>query len=155
MEHSDFMRLAIEKTKKGIAAGQTPFGCCIVKEGKVVSCEHNVVWATTDITAHAEVNAIRVACRQLKTIDLSGCMLYTTCEPCPMCFAACHWARIDTIFYGATIADAHKAGFHELTISCVDMKQLGQSEVTIKSGVLQAECVVLFEEWKRAAGQVY
>ncbi len=149
------MRLAIEKTRKGIANGQSPFGCCIVKDGQMVSCEHNIVWASTDITAHAEVNALRVACKNLGSIDLSGCTLYSTCEPCPMCFAASHWARIKTIVYGATIADAHKAGFHELTISCIDMKRMGKSEVIVESGLLQSECAALFEEWKQARGRVY
>lgn len=149
------MSLAIKKTKEGIAAGQSPFGCCIVKDGAVVSCEHNIVWASTDITAHAEITALRVACKNLGSIDLSGCTLYTTCEPCPMCFAACHWARVDKIVYGATIDDALSAGFHELTIACEDMKRLGGSEVLIERGVLQAECVALFDFWKQAQGRAY
>lgn len=155
MTHSDFMRMAIEKTKTGITRGQSPFGCCIVKDGNVASCEHNIVWASTDSTAHAEITALRVACKNLGTIDLSGYTLYSTCEPCPMCFAACHWARIDKIIYGATIADAQKAGFHELTISCYEMKRMGQSEVIVEAGLLQAECAALFEEWKQARGRVY
>lgn len=155
MDHAKYMRMAIEKTKHGIGAGQSPFGCCIVKNDQIVSCEHNVVWATTDITAHAEVNAIRVACRQLRTIDLSGCVLYTTCEPCPMCFSAAHWARVTTIVYGASIADALQAGFHELTLSCQMMKTLGNSEVEIHKDMLKEECVTLFDMWKKARGRVY
>src|SRR3989338_3600598 len=111
-----FMRLAIEKALEGVRNGQSPFGACIVKEGKAVCCAHNVVWETKDITAHAEVHAIRQACRQLDTVDLSGCDIYSTCEPCPMCFSACHWAKISRIIYGTYIEDAKRLGYSELTI---------------------------------------
>ncbi len=140
-----FMRLAIKKAKEGIKNGQTPFGACIVKDGKVVACEHNVVFKTKDITAHAEIHAIRVACKKLKSIDLSGCTIYSTTEPCPMCFSACHWARIGKVFYGADIADAKKAGFHELTISNRLMKQKGHSELKVFPGLLKKECANLFK----------
>ena len=83
-----FMRLAIARAHEGVASGQSPFGACVVKDGAVVSCEHNVVWRTTDITAHAEIHAIRVACARLQSIELPGCVIYSTCEPCPMCFSA-------------------------------------------------------------------
>ena len=115
-----YMRLAIQKAREGVAAGQTPFGACIVTAGgEVAACEHNVVWRTTDITAHGEVNAIRVACRSLGTIDLSGCTIYSTTEPCPMCFSAIHWAKIAGIVFGASISDAQAAGFNELAISMI------------------------------------
>jgi guanine deaminase len=145
-----FMRLAIEKTREGIRAGQTPFGACIVSpDGEVVAANHNVVWATTDITAHGEINTIREACRNKKTIDLSGCTIYSTTEPCPMCFSAIHWARISRIVFGASIADAREAGFNEITISNDMMKKEGGSPVEVEGGVLRAECVGLFEEWKK------
>jgi len=144
-----YMRLAIEATRDGIRAGQTPFGACIVTaDGRIAACGHNVVWATTDITAHGEVHTIRLACLALKTIDLSGCTLYSTTEPCPMCFSAIHWAKIRRIVYGASIADAQKAGFNELTISNEIMKREGGSPVIVDGGCLQDECVALFEEWK-------
>lgn len=155
MDKTEFMRLAIAKAREGIATGQSPFGACIVKDGEVISCEHNVVWKTTDITAHAEINAIRVACTKLNTIDLSGCTIYSTCEPCPMCFSACHWARMANVICGASIDDADSAGFHELTISCEKMVQLGKSEVKIEKDFLNAECVVLFDEWKKNGGNGY
>ena len=101
-----FMRLAINKAKQGIKQGQTPFGACISKDGEVISCVHNIVWESLDITAHAEISAIREACKKLNTVDLSGCVIYSTCEPCPMCFSACHWAKISKIVYGAQIEDA-------------------------------------------------
>ncbi|HEO64204.1 MAG TPA: nucleoside deaminase, partial [Candidatus Omnitrophica bacterium] len=102
-DHDDFMRLAVSKAEHGIKAGQTPFGACIVKNGKVIVCQHNAVWQNTDITAHAEIAAIREACRKLNSIDLSGCTIYSTTEPCPMCFTAIHWAKISRIVYGTSI----------------------------------------------------
>ena len=139
------MRLAIGKARAGIALGQTPFGACIERRGQVVSCEHNAVWQTIDITAHAEVRAIRQACRKLSTIDLSGCVIYSTCEPCPMCFSACHWARISKIVYGANIQDALRSGFHELEIPNARLKELSGSPVEIVSDFLRDEAVALFQ----------
>jgi guanine deaminase len=141
---ADFMRLAIQKATEGVASGQTPFGACIARAGGLVSSAHNVVWQTTDITAHAEIHAIREACRKLSTIDLSGCVIYSTCEPCPMCFAACHWARISKIVYGANIQDALRSGFHELQIPNTRLKELGASPVEIVSDFLRDEAVALF-----------
>ena len=143
------MRLAIEKAKAGVAAGQTPFGAVIVRGDEAVAVAHNVVLATTDITAHAEVTAVREACRALGTIDLGGCTIYSTCEPCPMCFSACHWANLDRIVYGASIADAAACGFRELSISNADMKRLGGSRIDIEPGRLRDEAVELFREWMR------
>lgn len=142
-----FMRLAIEKAKEGMKKGQTPFGACIVKDDEVITCVHNVVWETTDITAHAEVNAIRGACKKLNTVDLSGTTIYTTCEPCPMCFSACHWANISRIVFGARIEDAHGGGFNELSISNKTMKELGGSGIEIVADFLREENRALFKEW--------
>ncbi|MEO0073590.1 MAG: nucleoside deaminase, partial [candidate division WOR-3 bacterium] len=100
------MELAITQAARGIRKGQSPFGCILVRNGKVLSRAHNTVWQDCDPSAHAEVNAIRQACRRLRTIDLSGTVLYATCEPCPMCFGAAHWARIAKIVFGASIRDA-------------------------------------------------
>lgn len=155
MEKEAFMRKAIEVAKKGIRKGQTPFGAVIAKKGKVVVAAHNVVWETTDITAHAEVNAIRKACRKLGTIDLTGCDVYSTTEPCPMCFSAAHWAGIGRIYYGTAIGDAKRAGFSELQISNKRLKRLGKSRMGIEGGVLRKECLKLFDEWKRRGGRGY
>lgn len=149
MSDKDFMRLAIEKAREGIQNGQTPFGACIVKNGEVIVCTHNVVWQTTDITAHAEVHAIREACKRLQTIDLSGCTIYSTCEPCPMCFSACHWARISKIVYGARIEDAKANGFNELFISNETMKKLGHSPIEIVGDFMREESIKIFEEWSK------
>jgi guanine deaminase len=148
MDADDLMRLAIEKARAGIAAGQSPFGCAIAIGDRVVAVEHNRVLATTDITAHAEVTAIRSACREMGNIHLAGATVATTCEPCPMCMAALHWARVDTVYYGATIADATGGGFNELHIPATEMVRLGGSSVKLVSGKLQSECAGLFAEWK-------
>lgn len=147
MTNEDYMRKAIEVARAGIEKGQSPFGACIVKDGEIIAAEHNNVWMDTDITAHAEVEAIRSACKKLNTIDLSGAVIYSTTEPCPMCFSAIHWAKISKIYYGADISDAQKAGFNELTISNVQMKDAGQSPVQIESGFLAEEAIELFNIW--------
>jgi len=144
------MRLAIEKPREGIAAGQSPFGSLIVREGKVVAVTHNTVWLTTDPTAHAEVNCIRAAAKALNTIFLHGCTLYSTTEPCPMCLSAIHWAKIERVVFGATIGDAAAAGFHELFVPAKDLATLGKSPLKVESGLLQAECAALFDEWKNS-----
>jgi tRNA(Arg) A34 adenosine deaminase TadA len=141
------MREAVAAAKEGIASGQTPFGCAIVRAGKVIARAHNEVWATTDITAHAEVVALRRACKHENAIHLRGATVYTTTEPCPMCFAACHWAAVDRIVYGAEIPDAARAGFRELTIGAKDMARQGGSDVRVVRGVLAEECAALFKAW--------
>lgn len=141
------MRRAIAEARRGVAAGQTPFGACIVRDGRVVACRHNAVWATTDSTAHAEVEAIRAACRTLATVDLSGCLIYSTCEPCLMCFGAIHWAKMGTIVYGARIMDAQAAGFSELTIPDGRLKDLAGSPVEIVPDFMREDCLALFREF--------
>lgn len=152
--NEQFMLRAIAKAREGMRKGQTPFGACVVRKGEVVCCEHNIVLKSTDITAHAEVTAIRVACRKLGTIDLSGCVIYSTCEPCPMCFSACHWARISKIIYGARIRDAKDAGFNELAISNVRMRSLGKSRVKVVKDFLRGENVKLFDEFVSRSNRV-
>jgi tRNA(Arg) A34 adenosine deaminase TadA len=149
MTDETYMRLAIAKAREGLQKGQSPFGACIVKNGEVICCVHNVVWLTTDITAHAEVHAIREACKKLNRIDLSGCTIYSTCEPCPMCFSAIHWAKISRIVFGTRIADAHNGGFNELTISNETMKKIGNSPVEIVAEFMREENRELFREWQK------
>ncbi len=147
MNPNDLMKLAIDKARAGVATGQSPFGCAVARDGEVLSCSHNTVVLTTDITAHAEVNALRDACRAAGDIFLTGAIVATTCEPCPMCMAALHWARVDTVYYGATIADAGKAGFNELQLPAVELLRLGRSELKLVPQVLPDECKRLFDEW--------
>ena len=152
-----FMMLAINKAKEGIEKGQTPFAACIVKDNEVVAVEHNNVWKKEDITAHAEICAIRGACKKLKTVDLSGCVIYSTTEPCPMCFSAIHWAKIGLVIFGAKIEDAKNIGFNELEVSNRQMKELGKSEVDIVGGFMKEECLTLFDEFleKTGAEKIY
>ena len=108
------MQVAIDEALKGIDANEGgPFGAVIVKDNKIISKAHNLVLKTNDPTAHAEINAIKEASSKLNSFDLSGCELYTTCEPCPMCLGAIFWARIDRVYFGATKLDAQKAGFDD------------------------------------------
>lgn len=143
----EFMQAAIDVAREGVEKGQSPFGACIVRDGTIVASAHNEVMLTTDITAHAEVQAIRAACLALGKIDLSGCSIYSTCEPCPMCFAACHWARLDRIVFGAMIADAAGAGFNELTISNFEMKEIGGSGIEVDTGCLSEDNKALFRDY--------
>jgi tRNA(Arg) A34 adenosine deaminase TadA len=147
MEAEQLMRLAIDKVREGFAAGQSPFGCAIAIGDRVLAVEHNLVRLTTDITAHAEINALRTACRAAGDIHLAGAIVATTCEPCPMCMSALHWARVEAVYYGATIADATSAGFNELSISASELIRLGGSTVKLQGGLLSAECAALFQEW--------
>ena len=142
------MRIAMEMARRSVDSGQSPFGACVVNgSGRVVAQAHNEVVRNTDITAHAEIQAIRAACREVGSIDLSGCTIYSTCEPCPMCFAACHWARLDRVVFGATIEHAKEAGFNELTISNVLMRELGGSPVVVNGGCLSAENEAAFRAY--------
>ena len=147
------MRRAMAAARKGTRQGQTPFGACIIRRGEMVALCHNQVWRTTDITAHAEIQAIRQACRKLKTVSLNDCALYSTCEPCPMCFSASHWAGISKIYFGADIQDAHQAGFNELFIPALKMKSDGKSPVRVYGGLLKEENVLLLKEWSSLKGK--
>ncbi len=155
LEDEKFMRLALDACRKGIDAGQSPFGACIARDGDMLSCSHNQVWASTDPTAHAEVQAIRDACRRLDTVHLCGATVYSTTEPCPMCFAAIHWARIERIVYAADIADAQRFGFNELPISNARMADLGGTAPVVVGGVLRAEAIELYRLWQSAGGRAY
>jgi tRNA(Arg) A34 adenosine deaminase TadA len=150
IDREELMRLAIESARAGIGAGQTPFGCAIASGDGIVAVAHNQVLATTDITAHAEINAIREACRRTGRIHLEGFVVASTCEPCPMCLGALHWARVSTVYYGASIEDAAAAGFNELEIPARDLLRLGGSAIDLAPGVLEDECRGLFTKWAAA-----
>jgi len=142
-----FMARAIREARKNLVRPDGgPFGACIVKDGRIVAAARNTV-LRHDATGHAEVNAIRRASKKLGTFDLGGCEIYSTTEPCPMCFGAIHWARIATVYYGAAIRDAARSGFHELRISNAQMKKLGRSRIRLVPGFMRDECLELFEAW--------
>ena len=110
----EFLRRAIALATENVVRGACgPFGAVIVRDGRIVGEGVNTVTAANAPTAHAEVNAIRAACKALGTFSLAGCQLYSSCEPCPMCLAATYWARIDAIYYGARASDAARAGFDD------------------------------------------
>ncbi|WP_092119831.1 nucleoside deaminase [Desulfonatronum thiosulfatophilum] len=111
-----FMRKAIALSRENVKQGGGPFAAIIVKDGKVIAEASNSVTRDNDPTAHAEINAIRQACRELNTYDLSGCSIFTTCEPCPMCLGAIYWARLDRIYYGNNKTDAAEIGFDDAFI---------------------------------------
>ena len=106
-----FMREAIRLSVESVAHGGGPFGAVIVKDGKIIAGQANTVTIDNDPTAHAEVNAIRAACQTLGTFDLDDCVIYTSCEPCPMCLGAIYWAGIDRIYYANTRKDAEDIDF--------------------------------------------
>jgi tRNA(Arg) A34 adenosine deaminase TadA len=151
------MRRAIAAARRNlIRADGGPFGACIVRGSRVVAVARNTVLARRDPTCHAEVNAIRLAARRLGAYDLSGCRIFSTTEPCPMCFAAIHWAGIDEVVYGTRIADVARLGFRELSISNRTMRRLGGSAVRIVGGELREECRRLLRDWEaRQPGRTY
>ncbi len=149
-----FMRLALDEAARNFkrpAGG--PFGACIVRNGRILALARNTVLRSNDPTAHAEINAIRIASAKLKNFDLSGCVIYSTTEPCPMCFSAIHWARIPLVIYGTSIADVKKRGFNELAISNFRLKSLSGSKVGIVSGFLRREAVELLESWDKLSNK--
>lgn len=117
MMHEDWMKIAIGLSVAGVTSGEGgPFGAIVVKDGTIVGRGNNKVTTSNDPTAHAEVVAIRDACRNLGTFQLDGCDVYTSCEPCPMCLGAIYWARPDRVFYACTKSDAAASGFDDAFI---------------------------------------
>ena len=143
-----FMRLAIEKTRDGIEAGQFPFGACLVRDGEVLATAHNTVPREGDITRHAEIDAVREACRKLDSVDLSGSVLYATGTPCAMCFTSAEMAGIDRVVIGVGPEDFR--AYYPLTSRTSTFRiQSGTTEngIEIVSGVLREECLALFKTW--------
>jgi guanine deaminase len=141
-----FMSKAIDLSIENVKQGGGPFGAVIVKNGKIVASGVNRVTANNDPTAHAEVNAIRKACKKLKTFDLSDCVIYTSCEPCPMCLGAIYWAHIGHIYYGNTKDDAKKIGFDDSFIySELEMRKEDRKLNTTQ--LLSDEAIQAFEKW--------
>jgi len=149
-----WMQIAYNEATTGMLANDGgPFGAVVVKGGKIISSAHNEVLKTKDSTAHAEVNAIRKACKELDSFDLSGCELYTTCEPCPMCLGAIFWARISKVYYGATKDDASRGGFDDKRF--YDMLDGKNSDVTLEQ-INHQENSKLFDIWlQKEDSQVY
>jgi len=150
----EFLRRAISLATENVVRGRGgPFAAVIVRDGKIVSEGVNTVTASHDPTAHGEVNAIRAAARELGTFTLAGCELYTSCEPCPMCLAASYWARLDAIYYGASAADAARAGFDDAFL----YEELGKDHGarTIPSTqLLGGEAWASFQVWMDSAKKI-
>lgn len=143
---NEFMELAKSEAIAGIRNREGgPFGAVIVRDGKVIASAHNTVTSSHDASAHAEINAIRAAGKALKTHDLSGCEIYTTGKPCPMCHAALEWANIKTIYYALGYDDTADIGFRDDSISHL----LKNPEKDKKMKQIDREnCIDLYEEWK-------
>lgn len=144
---NEFMQAAIDEAVAGIDGNEGgPFGAVVVRNGVIVGRGHNRVVTTNDPTAHAEVNAIREAASFLSRYDLSDCEIYTTCEPCPMCYGAIHWARIGTIHRGATKEDAAAIGFNDLDIY-EDLARQPDDREIIMDEVDREACLSVFRRW--------
>jgi tRNA(Arg) A34 adenosine deaminase TadA len=142
------MRLAIEEAAAGLRANcGGPFGCVIVRDGAVVARGNNCVTSTNDPTAHAEVSAIREACRALGRYSLDDCTLYASCEPCPMCLAAIYWARIPRMFYANTRIDAAAIGFDDDFIYLQIALPPGSRTIAMQQ-LLRDEAQAAFREWQ-------
>ena len=144
MPREQFMRLAIEKAREGAAQGQWPYGACLVKGEDVISCVYNVTRVNLDPTGHAETHALRESCSQLNSLDLTGCDIYATCEPCPMCFTACHIAKVSSIIYGVNLDDAPNVAGRSQVIASNQMKELLGSPIQLIGGFLRTEALKLF-----------
>lgn len=134
------MRAALEAARRALAGGEPPIGACIVADGEVIACTHNGVAGGPDATAHAEILAIRAACRGQRTPRLDDATLYATVEPCPMCLAACHYAGIRRVVYGAGLPDMHELTEDELFAA-------PPPEISLTGGVLAEECRALLRDW--------
>ena len=147
MGNEEFMRQAIALAVENVRNGGGPFGAVIVKDGKVVATGVNRVTANNDPTAHAEVSAIRAACTKLGTFDLSGCDIYTSCEPCPMCLGAIYWAHIGKVYYGANQHDAADVDFDDSFIYReIELKPQARSKHF--ETILHHEAQAPFDEWR-------
>lgn len=144
------MREAIRLADESVRRGGGPFGAVIVKDGEIVAGSSNSVTLDNDPTAHAEVNTIREACRRLGTFDLSGCTIYTSCEPCPMCLGAIYWARIGRIFYGNTRKDARDIDFADDFIYEELDRPMDERAVPI-TPLLRDEALHTFRLWSEKA----
>ncbi|WP_282606456.1 nucleoside deaminase [Pelagibius sp. Alg239-R121] len=154
MSREDFMRQAIDLSGERMRAGLGgPFGAVIVKDGKVIAEGSNQVTSTSDPTAHAEVVAIRAACKVLDSFSLEGCEIYTSCEPCPMCLSAIYWARLDRIFYANGREDAAAIGFDDDHIYQEIPKALELREIPTER-LLAGEAWLVFAEWQEKTDKI-
>lgn len=150
-ENEKFMKMAIALSEQNVTQSLGgPFGAVIVKDGKLIAKSANKVTTSNDPTAHAEVSAIRKACKKLKTFDLSGCIIYTSCEPCPMCLGAIYWSRIELIYYANTKKDAADIGFDDQFIYDEIDLALHKRKLPVVQ-LLREEAQQAFKQWSASA----
>jgi len=147
MNNEEFMREAVKLSLKNINEGGGPFGAVIVKDVEIIAKGTNRVTANNDPTAHAEINAIREATQKLGTFDLSGCQIYSSCEPCPMCLGAIYWARLDKIYFANTKIDARDIDFDDSFIYEELEKPIEKRKIPTKQ-ILREEAIAAFEKWR-------
>lgn len=148
MTSEELMRKAIVLAEENVANGGGPFGAVITRNGEIIATGVNRVTAEHDPTAHAEVSAIRAACKKLGTFDLSGCEIYTSCEPCPMCLGAIYWAHIDKMYYGNDKADAKRIGFDDSFIY-EEIALSPESRRLSSERILKDEAAKAFDMWMK------
>lgn len=148
------MRRAIELSLENVRSGKGgPFGAVVAKDGLIIGEGANQVLATNDPSAHAEVIAIREACRKLNAFQLSGCDVYTSCEPCPMCMGLIYWARPDAVYYANTAEDAANIGFDDALIYRELTKMPSQRDIRMKQ-IMRDEALAAFRAWEQKPGKV-
>ncbi len=146
--HERFMRLAIEQARRGMSRNEGgPFGAVVVRRGEIIALGNNRVIGTNDPTAHAEIVAIREACKRLNSFQLEGCVLYTSCEPCPMCLGAIYWARPEKVFFACTREDAADVDFDDAFIYREMMAPVHERRIEMQQ-LLRAEALEVFDLWK-------
>ena len=150
---NEFMSRAIELSIESIHKGGGPFGSIIVKDDKIIAEGSNEVTLINDPTAHGEIVAIRQACKSLNNFDLSGCELYSTCEPCPMCLSAIYWAHIDKIYYANTRNDAQKIDFDDSLIYSELLKNVKKRKIPMVQ-MMHDEALKAFELWDEKTDKV-
>jgi tRNA(Arg) A34 adenosine deaminase TadA len=148
-----YMRRALALACDSVASGGGPFGAVVVRDGQVVAEGLNRVTVWNDPTAHAEIVAVRGACSKLGRFDLRGCDVYSSCEPCPMCLGALHWARVDTIYYSATRHDAARAGFDDAALYDEFSRAMAERATPIRR-LLPEAATEPFEAWLKQAQRV-
>ena len=148
-----FMLRAIELSISSANGTGGPFGCVIVKDDKIIAEGSNKVTFSNDPTAHAEIVAIREACKKLNAFNLSGCDLYASCEPCPMCLSAIYWARIDKVYYANTRSDAHKIDFSDALIYEELNKSIKERKIPMHQ-MMRDEALKVFELWDKKEDKV-
>ncbi|HWB33206.1 MAG TPA: nucleoside deaminase [Acidobacteriaceae bacterium] len=148
------MRQAIALATRNVESGAGgPFGCVVVRDGQIIATGVNQVTAANDPTAHAEVVAIRAACKALGSFQLTGCTVYTSCEPCPMCLAALYWSRCDAIYFGNTAADAAAAGFDDSFLYTEVAKPIDQRSIPT-ARLLGDEAIESFDRWRASTHKI-